>query len=587
MIINIKEDKDLNVINHSCAHLMAQAVKRLYPHAKFWVGPVIEEGFYYDIDLGNDVIKEEDLKKIEKEMKLITKSGVQIVGEVLTREQALEKFKDDEYKIDLINNMDDDTVITAYTQGEFTDLCRGPHVDSVKMLQNFKLLKVSGAYWKGDANNKMLQRIYGVCFKNKQDLFDHLKALEEIKERDHRRIGKEQELFMTHELIGSGLPIYMPNGAVIRRTLERYILDKELERGYNHVYSPSLANVELYKISGHLDHYKEDMFPQMQLDNSSMVLRPMNCPHHMLIYKNKLHSYRDLPIRIGELAHDFRYEASGSVTGLERVRQMCQNDAHIFVTKEQIKDVFREVIELILDTYKDFNIKDYTFRLSLRDKNNKDKYYDDDMMWETAEAELRKILVESGAEFYEAEGEAAFYGPKLDVQIKTALGHEITLSTCQLDFLLPQKFELEYVAEDGTKQRPIVIHRAILGSIDRFMAYIIEEYKGAFPLWLSPNQVTIIPVNNEYHLEYAKEVENILKKNKIRVVLDSREEKLSYKMREAQKSKTPLTIILGDSERDAKTISFRKFGERETTVLDLDTCSVKLNETINEKKYNM
>ena len=587
MIINIKEDKDLNVINHSCAHLMAQAVKRLYPHAKFWVGPVIEEGFYYDIDLGNDVIKEEDLKKIEKEMKLITKSGVQIVGEVLTREQALEKFKDDEYKIDLINNMDDDTVITAYTQGEFTDLCRGPHVDSVKMLQNFKLLKVSGAYWKGDANNKMLQRIYGVCFKNKQDLFDHLKALEEIKERDHRRIGKEQELFMTHELIGSGLPIYMPNGAVIRRTLERYILDKELERGYNHVYSPSLANVELYKISGHLDHYKEDMFPQMQLDSSSMVLRPMNCPHHMLIYKNKLHSYRDLPIRIGELAHDFRYEASGSVTGLERVRQMCQNDAHIFVTKEQIKDVFREVIELILDTYKDFNITDYTFRLSLRDKNNKDKYYDDDMMWETAEAELRKILVESGAEFYEEEGEAAFYGPKLDVQIKTALGHEITLSTCQLDFLLPQKFELEYVAEDGTKQRPIVIHRAILGSIDRFMAYIIEEYKGAFPLWLSPNQVTIIPVNNEYHLEYAKEVENILKKNKIRVVLDSREEKLSYKMREAQKSKTPLTIILGDSERDAKTISFRKFGERDTTTLDLNTFILKLNETINEKKYNM
>lgn len=586
-MINIKEDKELSVLNHSCAHLMAQAVKRLYPHAKYWVGPVVEEGFYYDIDLGDDVIKEEDLKIIEAEMKKIAKTGVEIVKEVLTKGEALEKFKNDEYKIDIINNLPEDEIITAYTQGEFTDLCRGPHVDSVKKLFNFKLLKFSGAYWKGDANNKVLQRIYGVCFSNKDELNNHLKQLAEAKERDHRKIGKEQELFMTHELIGSGLPIYLPNGSIIRRTLERYIMDKEIENDYNHVYTPSLANTELYKISGHWDHYKEDMFPEMKLDNQSLVLRPMNCPHHMLIYKNKLHSYRDLPIKIGELAHDFRYENSGAVVGLERVRQMCQNDAHIFVTKDQIKDVFKEVLDLILETYKDFDITNYSFRLSLRDKENKEKYYNDDQMWDTAENELRNILIDSGVEFYEAIGEAAFYGPKLDVQIKTAIGHDITLSTCQLDFLLPQKFDLEYIAEDGSKQRPIVIHRAILGSIDRFMAYIIEEYKGAFPLWLSPIQVAVVPVSKEHHEEYSNLVGKELKKLGLRLNVDLREEKLSYKMREAQKQKTPVTIIIGDSERDNNTVSYRKFGSKETTTVTLNEFKELITNALNDKKYNV
>ena len=583
-MVDIKEDERLSVLNHSCAHLMAQAVKHLYPNAKFWVGPVISEGFYYDIDLGDHTLTDEDLEKISKEMKKIAKDGKRIYREEISREDALEKFKDDPYKIDIINELPEDAVISCYTQGDFTDLCRGPHVDSVKECKNFKLLKVSGAYYKGDSNNKVLQRIYGVCFDTKEDLEKHLAALEDAKERDHRKIGKELDLFMGHELVGPGLQMWLPNGAIIRYELEKYIKEKEVKLGYNHVYTPYLASTELYKVSGHWDHYKDDMFPPMKMDNEELVLRPMNCPHHMLIYKHKLHSYRDLPIRIGELAPDFRYEASGAVCGLERVRQMCQNDAHLFVRPDQIKEEVSNVVNLILEVYKDFNITDYAFRLSLRDKNNTEKYFDDDEMWEKAESELRKVLTELGIDFYEAEGEAAFYGPKLDVQIKSAIGHDVTLSTCQLDFLLPERFDLTYIDENGQKARPVVIHRAILGTFDRFMAFLIEETKGAFPLWLSPVQVNIIPVNNEYHLKYAEKVMEQLSDKNIRVKLDDKDEKLSYKMRESQSHKIPYTVIIGDKEKDNKTVSYRLFGHKETENLSLKEFEKVLLEQIKERR---
>lgn len=583
-MVDIKEDERLCVLNHSCAHLMAQAVKHLYPNAKFWVGPVISEGFYYDIDLGDHTLTDEDLEKISKEMKKIAKDGKRIYREEISREDALEKFKDDPYKIDIINELPEDAVISCYTQGDFTDLCRGPHVDSVKECKNFKLLKVSGAYYKGDSNNKVLQRIYGVCFDTKEDLEKHLAALEDAKERDHRRIGKELDLFMGHELVGPGLQMWLPNGAIIRYELEKYIKEKEVKLGYNHVYTPYLASTELYKVSGHWDHYKDDMFPPMKMDNEELVLRPMNCPHHMLIYKHKLHSYRDLPIRIGELAPDFRYEASGAVCGLERVRQMCQNDAHLFVRPDQIKEEVSNVVNLILEVYKDFNITDYAFRLSLRDKNNTEKYFDDDEMWEKAESELRKVLTELGIDFYEAEGEAAFYGPKLDVQIKSAIGHDVTLSTCQLDFLLPERFDLTYIDENGQKARPVVIHRAILGTFDRFMAFLIEETKGAFPLWLSPVQVNIIPVNNEYHLKYAEKVMEQLSDKNIRVKLDDKDEKLSYKMRESQSHKIPYTVIIGDKEKDNKTVSYRLFGHKETENLSLKEFEKMLLKQIEERR---
>jgi len=558
-MINIKEHEDLSILNHSCAHLMAQAVKHLYPHAKFWVGPVIEEGFYYDIDLGEDTITEMDLECIQKEMKKISKDGKRIVRHELTKEEALKEFQDDPYKIDLIQNMGEDEIISSYSQGDFTDLCRGPHVDSVKELKYFKLLKFSGAYYKGDSNNKVLQRIYGVCFKTAEDLEDHLKLLEEAKERDHRKLGKELNLFMTHELVGPGLPILLPNGAVIRTELENYIRNKEKKLGYEHVYTPCLASTELYKISGHWDHYHEDMFPIMEMDKESMVLRPMNCPHHMLIFKNKIHSYRDLPVRIGELASDFRYEASGAVCGLERVRAMCQNDAHLFVRPDQIKEEFSKVVALILEVYKDFHITDYRFRLSLRDPEDTEKYFPDDEMWNRAESELRTVLTELDLPFYEAIGEAAFYGPKLDVQIKTAIGHDITLSTCQLDFLLPERFDLNYIDISGEKRRPVVIHRAILGTFDRFMAYLIEETKGAFPFWLAPVQINVIPVNLEYQENYASHIYEELKKLGYRVEIDLRNEKLSYKMRESVVRKIPVTIILGQKEMDEELISYREY----------------------------
>lgn len=564
-MINIKENEVLNVLNHSCAHLLAQAVKHLFPEAKFWVGPVIEEGFYYDIDLGDKTLTDEDLVKIEKEMKKCAKSDKRIYREEISKDEALEKFKDDPYKIDLISRMDEsDTVISCYTQGDFTDLCRGPHVETTKMMKYFKLLKFSGAYWKGDSKNKMLQRIYGVCFETEEDLNDYLNEIEERKARDHRKIGKEQEIFMNHELVGAGMPLWLPNGAIIRKQLENYIYEKEQKMGYDHVYTPCVGTVDLYKTSGHWDHYKENMFPSMKVDEEEFVLRPMNCPHHMLVFKNKLHSYRDLPIRIGEFATDFRYEASGAVKGLERVRCMCQNDAHLFVTPEQIGDEFKKVVSLILDVYEDFGIKEYKFRLSLRDPEDKEKYFDDDKMWNEAESKLREVLNELGVDYFEAVGEAAFYGPKLDVEVKPAVGPEVTLSTCQLDFLLPRRFDLSYVDNKGEKQVPVVLHRAIFGTFDRFTAFLIEETKGAFPTWLAPVQVNVIPVNNNYHLEYALEVYNLLKENGVRVELDDREEKMGYKIRESQTKKIPITLILGDKEKDDGLVSYRRHGSDKT-----------------------
>ncbi len=587
-MINIKENEKLSVMNHSCAHLLAQAVQHLYPNAKFWVGPVIEEGFYYDIDLGDTVIKEEDLEKIEKEMKKIAKDGKRIVRHELTKEEALERFKNDPYKIDLISRMDENsTVISCYTQGDFTDLCRGPHVETVKELKYFKLLKVSGAYWKGDAKNKMLQRIYGVCFDNEEDLNNYLTELAEAKERDHRKIGKDLSIFMTSDLVGKGMPLWLPNGAIIRKQLENYIYEKERKMGYLHVYTPCVGTTELYKTSGHWDHYKENMFPMMKVDDEEFVLRPMNCPHHMLIYANDLHSYRDLPIRIGEFATDFRYEASGAVKGLERVRCMCQNDAHLFVTPEQIKEEFKKVVSLILDVYKDFGFKNYSFRLSLRDPEDKEKYFDDDEMWNTAEDKLREVLNEYGCSYKEAIGEAAFYGPKLDVEVKPAVGPEVTLSTCQLDFLLPRRFDLSYIDKDGSKKTPVVIHRAIFGTFDRFTAFLMEETKGAFPLWLCPTEVNIIPVNNDYHLEYAKEVYKDIDDMNIRVNLDDRNEKLSYKMRESQTKKNPITLILGDKEVESNTISYRKFGSTETYTLPKEIFIKTLKEAISARKQNI
>lgn len=582
-MINIKEDKNLSVLNHSCAHLMAQAVKHLYPNAKFWVGPVVEEGFYYDMDLGDTVLTEEDIEKIAKEMKKIAKDGKKIIRHEISKKEALEIFKDDPYKIDLIENMPEDEVISCYSQGDFTDLCRGPHVDNVKLLKNFKLLKFSGAYYKGDSKNKMLQRVYGVCFDTPEALEKHLAELEDAKARDHRKLGKDLGIFMFSDLVGKGLPMWLPNGFIVRRSLVDYIMDKEISLGYQHVMTPSLGNVELYKTSGHWDHYKDDMFPKMELDDEAYVLRPMNCPHHMMMFKNRLHSYRDLPIRIAEIANDFRYEASGAVCGIERTRAFTQNDSHIFCRPDQIESEVKGVIDLILDVYKDFGFKDFKFRLSLRDTKNVDKYFGNDELWKKSENALRTILKNTGHEYYEAEGEAAFYGPKIDVQVRSAIGHDVTLSTVQLDYQLPERFELEYINEDNEKVRPVVIHRAILGSLDRFIAFLLEETKGYLPLWLAPHQVNIIPVNNNYHLEYAKEVEELLRKNGIRVNLDDREEKVGYKMREAIMSKYPYILVLGDNEVTNKTITYRTSQSEEKVTITLDEFANKVEEEIKNK----
>ena len=586
LVIHTFQDDDLEgkkAYWHTTSHIMAQAIKRLYGDVKLTIGPAIENGFYYDFDTEKH-FSEEDFEKIEEEMKKIIKEDLPIERYSLSREEAIKFMKenDEPYKVELIEELPEGEEISFYKQGEFVDLCAGPHLMSTGKVKVVKLLSASGAYWRGNENNKMLQRVYGISFPKKSQLEDYLNLLQEAKERDHRKIGKELDLFMTHELVGSGLPMYLPDGATIRRILERYIQDKEIELGYKHVYTPSLANVELYKTSGHWDHYKEDMFPVMKMDNEEMVLRPMNCPHHMLIYKNKLHSYRDLPIRIGELAHDFRYEASGSVCGLERVREMCQNDAHLFVTPEQIQSEISEVVKLILAVYEDFGFENYSFRLSLRDKNDKHKYFDDDEMWESAESQLRDTLKALNLDFYEAEGEAAFYGPKLDVQIKSALGHDVTISTCQLDFLLPERFKLTYIGEDGKEHRPVVIHRAILGSSDRFMAFLIEETKGALPLWLAPTQAKILPIADA-QVEYAKKIEKEYKKAGIRIEVDDRNEKIGYKIREAQLQKIPYMLVVGDKEIEANAVAVRSRKEGDLGQVNKEEFLERMKEEINNK----
>ena len=565
---------------HTTSHIMAQAIKRLYKDVKLAIGPAIDGGFYYDFDTEYR-FSEADFEKIEAEMKKIIKEDLPIERFELPRSEAIKLMKDagEDYKVELIEDLPEDEVLSFYKQGEFTDLCAGPHLMSTGKVKCVKLLSTSGAYWRGDEKNKMLQRIYAISFPKASLLEEHLAKLEEAKQRDHRKLGKDLELFMTHKLVGSGLPMYLPNGATVRRLLERYIQDKEIRMGYKHVYTPSLANVELYKTSGHWDHYKEDMFPVMKMDNEELVLRPMNCPHHMLIFKSKMRSYKDLPIRIGELAHDFRYEDSGTVCGIERVREMCQNDAHLFVRPDQIKDEVGKVVKLILDVYKDFGFKDYRFRLSLRDKNDKHKYFDDDEMWDKAESQLREILTELGLDFYEAEGEAAFYGPKLDVQLKSAIGHDVTVSTCQLDFLLPQRFELEYIGEDGKAHRPVVIHRAILGTLDRFMAFLIEETKGAFPTWLAPVQVKVLPISDK-HLEYANKVKEALQDKEVRVEVDDRAEKIGYKIREAQLQKVPYMLVVGDKEQEAGEVGVRNRKDGDVGAMKLEDFVEKIDEEI-------
>ena len=586
-MINFKENEALETLNHSCAHMMAHAVKHLWPQAKFWVGPVVEEGFYYDIDLGDYTIKDEDLVKIEKEMKKIAKDGKRIVRVEISREEALEQFKDDPYKVDLISRMEEGTNISMYTQGDYTDLCRGPHVDNEKMCRYFKLIKHSGAYWKGDKNNKVLQRIYGVCLPTQEELDRHLADLEDAKERDHRKLGKDLSMFMFSDIVGAGLPMYLPNGFTVRRLLSDYIMDKEIEMGYIHVMTPSVASTKLYKISGHWDHYKDDMFPVMQDrrdPDNAYVLRPMNCPEHMIMFKSKLHSYRDLPVRIAEIANDFRFEASGALTGIERARAFTQNDSHIFCTPEMIKDEIKGVTKLILDVYKDFGFENYSFRLSLRDPENKEKYFGHDELWEKSEKQLREVLKEMNVPYYEALGEAAFYGPKIDVQVKSAIGHDVTLSTIQLDYQLPERFELEYISNDGSRQRPVVIHRAILGSLDRFIAFLLEETKGILPLWLSPKQAVIIPVSPEAHGAYARKVYADLKAMGIRCSVDDRNEKLGYRIREAQTGKTPIQIVVGDGEVESNGVTVRRYGSKEQTKMSTEDFYKVLREEIASKK---
>ena len=566
---------------HTTSHIMAQAVMRLFPDTKFAIGPAIDEGFYYDFD-SSATFNDEDKEKIEAEMKKIIKEDLPIERFSLPKEEALKLMEGQPYKQELINDLPEGEEISFYKQGDFTDLCAGPHLMSTGKIKAVKLLANSGAYWRGDEHNKMLQRVYAISFPKASELEEFLKLREEAKERDHRKIGKDLKLFMTHKLVGAGLPIYLPKGATIRRLLERYIQDKEIALGYSHVYTPSLANTELYKISGHWDHYKDDMFPIMKMDTEEMVLRPMNCPHHMLIYKSELRSYKDLPIKIGELANDFRYENSGAVCGLERVRQMCQNDAHLFVRPDQIKEEVGKVLKLIVEVYqKDFGFpsSSFKYRLSLRDKNNKEKYIDNDEMWETAESQLRAILKELNIDFYEAEGEAAFYGPKIDIQIKTALNHDITIPTCQLDFALPDRFDLTYIGEDGKEHRPVVIHRAILGSSDRFISFLIEETKGVFPTWLAPTQVKILPIADS-HKEYAKKVREALMLKGIRTELDDRNEKIGYKIREAQLEKVPYMLIIGNKEMENEEVGVRSHK-------DGDIGAMKLNEFVNKIKYEV
>ncbi|MEB7823550.1 threonine--tRNA ligase [Staphylococcus chromogenes] len=584
-IITPGSDEALEVLRHSTAHLMAQAIKRLYGDVKFGVGPVIDGGFYYDFDM-EEKVSSDDFEKIEKTMKQIVNENHPIERRVVSREEAKSFFSEDPYKLELIDAIPEDESVTLYSQGEFTDLCRGVHVPSTAKIKEFKLLSTAGAYWRGDSNNKMLQRIYGTAFFDKKDLKAHLQMLEERKERDHRRIGKDLELFTNNQLVGAGLPLWLPNGATIRREIERYIVDKEVSLGYDHVYTPVMANVNLYKTSGHWDHYQEDMFPVMQLDeDEAMVLRPMNCPHHMMIYANKPHSYRELPIRIAELGTMHRYEASGAVSGLQRVRGMTLNDAHIFVRPDQIKDEFKRVVNMIIDVYKDFGFEDYRFRLSYRDPEDKEKYFDDDDMWNKAEAMLKEAVDELGLSYEEETGEAAFYGPKLDVQVKTAMGKEETLSTAQLDFLLPERFDLYYIGQDGEQHRPVVIHRGVVSTMERFVAFLTEETKGVFPTWLAPQQVEIIPVNVDLHYDYAKQIQDELKSQGVRVNIDDRNEKMGYKIREAQMKKIPYQLVVGDKEVENNEVNVRKYGSQDQETVEKDDFIWNLVDEIRLKKH--
>lgn len=571
-IVTPDHEDALALLRHSTAHLMAQAMRHLYPKIKFGVGPAIDSGFYYDTDNGDQPVTAEDLPAIEAEMMKIVKENLPIVRRVLTKEEALELFAGDPYKEELINDLPADEVITAYEQGDFIDLCRGPHVPSTGRIQVSQLLSVAGAYWRGNSDNHMMQRVYGTAFFDKKALKEFIKMREEAKERDHRKLGKELDLFMLSPEVGAGLPFWLPKGATIRRTIERYITDKEIALGYQHVYTPIMANVEFYKTSGHWAHYHEDMFPPMDMgDGEMLVLRPMNCPHHMMVYKNDIHSYRELPIRIAELGQMHRYEKSGALSGLQRVREMTLNDGHTFVRPDQIKDEFRRTLDLMMAVYEDFDITDYRLRISYRDPKNTEKYFDDDEMWNHAQKVLKEVMDETGLEYFEAEGEAAFYGPKLDVQVKTALGNEETLSTIQLDFLLPQRFDLTYVGEDGENtHRPVVIHRGIVSTMERFVAYLTETYKGAFPTWLAPIQATIIPVSVDAHHDYALLVKERLQAKGVRVELDDRNEKMGYKIRGSQIQKIPYQIVVGDQEVEQATVNIRRYGSKETQVEALD-----------------
>ena len=575
---NIKEDEKLSVLNHSCAHLLAQAVKHLYPQAKFWVGPVIDEGFYYDIDLGDEVIKEEDLPKIEKEMKKISKDGKRIVRHEITREEALEQFKDDPYKIDLINNMDDTAVISCYTQGDFTDLCRGPHVDTVKELKHFKLLKVSGAYWKGESKNKMLQRIYGVCFETEEDLQKHLEFLEEAKKRDHKKLGKELELFMISEY-GPGFPFFLPNGMILRNELENFWYQEHTKEGYQFVKTPIMLNKELWELSGHWYNYRENMYTS-EIDDKIFAIKPMNCPGGMLVYKNSLHSYKDLPIRMGELGQVHRHEASGALNGLFRVRTFTQDDAHIFMREDQIEEEIIRLINFIDRMYKVFGLT-YDIELSTRPE---EKYIGSIEVWNRSEKVLEEACRKAGHACKINPGDGAFYGPKLDFHIKDSLGRVWQGGTIQLDMNLPERFDLTYVDSDGTKKRPVMLHRVIYGSVERFIGILIEHFGGAFPLWLAPVQVRVIPVNNSYHLEYAKEINDLLLSNNIRVKLDDREEKLGYKMREAQMQKIPFTLVIGDKEKENNTVTYRKYGDDKQIEINKEDFIEMLNYMIKNKE---
>ena len=565
-IVTPDHEDALDILRHSAAHLFAQAACRLFPDIHLGVGPAIQDGFYYDTDNEAGQISNEDLPRIEEEMKKIVKENFPSVREEVTKDEAREIFKNDPYKLELIEEHSEDAGgLTIYRQGEYVDLCRGPHVPSTGRIQVFHLLNVAGAYWRGDSNNAMMQRIYGTAWFDKKDLKTYLKRLEEAKERDHRKLGKELDLFMISQEVGQGLPFWLPDGATIRRIIERYITDKEVASGYQHVYTPPIASVDLYKTSGHWDHYREDMFPTMDMgDGESFVLRPMNCPHHIEVYKNHVHSYRELPIRIAELGMMHRYEKSGALSGLQRVREMTLNDGHTFVALDQVEDEFKRTLQLIIDVYEDFNLTDYSFRLSYRDPNDTHKYFDDDEMWEKSQTMLKAAMDDMGLDYYEAEGEAAFYGPKLDIQVKTALGNDETLSTIQLDFLLPERFELTYIGADGEEHRPVMIHRGIVSTMERFTAYLIETYKGAFPTWLAPHQVTVIPISNEAHIDYAWEVAKELRDHGIRADVDDRNEKMQYKIRQSQTKKVPYQLIVGDKEVESGTVNVRRYGSKQT-----------------------